>query len=65
MKKQNIVLELSPAEVETLSFLIRIGAEHLTTSMALRERAKVSLKDIQAAEKVRKLLVNQVGRKAA
>jgi|GEM_PF-4096618 len=65
MKKHPIILEVSPAEAETLSFLIRIGAEHLITSLALRERAKVSLKDIQAAEKVRKKLLSQVVKEAA
>lgn len=65
MKRQHITLDLSSAEAETLSFLIRVGAEHLTTSPTLRQRAKVSLRDIQAAEKLRKKLLSQAIRGAA
>lgn len=52
--KRRIELDLTEQEAESLAFIIRLSIDQFTASKALRDRTKISLKDLQTAEKVRR-----------
>jgi len=57
MKKLIVPIEATEPGLETMAFLLKMGIEQLQNSPALRDRTKISLKDLQTAERVRRQLM--------
>ena len=57
MKKQ-IALELTENEAQMLAFLLHTATDQFYASKVLRDRAKISLKDLRTAETVRRKLTH-------
>ncbi|GAB3314559.1 hypothetical protein GCM10027299_02800 [Larkinella ripae] len=57
MKKQ-IALELTESEAQMLAFLLHTATDQFYASKVLRDRARISLKDLRTAETVRRRLAH-------
>ncbi|WP_128546330.1 hypothetical protein [Larkinella soli] len=57
--KRRIELDLNEHEADSLAFMIRLSIDQFIASKALRDRTKVSLKDLQVAEKVRRRIISK------
>ncbi|WP_144051625.1 hypothetical protein [Fibrisoma limi] len=62
MKKLIVPIEATEPGLETMAFLLKMSIEQLQNSPALRDRTKISLKDLQTAERVRRQLMAAVSK---
>ncbi|WP_138992295.1 hypothetical protein [Larkinella sp. C7] len=58
--KKRIELELTANEAQMLAFLLHTVTDQFHASKVLRDRAKISLKDLRTAETVRRKLTHSI-----
>ncbi|RRB06742.1 hypothetical protein [Larkinella rosea] len=56
--KKKFALELTESEAEMIAFLLHTATDQFYASKVLRDRTKVSLKDLRTAETVRRKLTH-------